>query len=275
MALNGFAAPAMVFPALTRLPGLTKSGLLFETVNTTSHPNASIACALAIGYMTFDLGAMLVGWRTSIKANGWLTYQLYIWHHLLSILFWPVAVLCGSFTFFVNWFVLSEMSSPWLGMRGAMLSLGTINTPLGLVVQLLFVLTFVLGRIVVMPDLIKAFVWADWEAVPAWQARIAKTTVPIPFLLNAYWGVLGTINTPLGLVVQLLFVLTFVLGRIVVMPDLIKAFVWADWEAVPAWQARIAKTTVPIPFLLNAYWGVMIALSVYKVVFSPKKKKNM
>ena len=208
MALNGFAAPAMVFPALTRLPGLTKSGLLFETVNTTSHPNASIACALAIGYMTFDLGAMLVGWRTSIKANGWLTYQLYIWHHLLSILFWPVAVLCGSFTFFVNWFVLSEMSSPWLGMRGAMLSLGTINTPL-------------------------------------------------------------------GLVVQLLFVITFVIGRIVVMPDLIKAFVWADWEAVPAWQARIAKTTVPIPFLLNAYWGVMIALSVYKVVFSPKKKKNM
>ena len=151
MALNGLVAPLVVVPALTRLPALTKHGA-FETVGTVAHPNASVACALAIGYMAFDLGSMLVGYRASVKANGVLTFHLYVWHHLLSILFWPVAILNGSFVHFVNWFVASECSSLWLALRGAMLSLGTINTPLGLVVQLLFVITFFGSRVVVMPD---------------------------------------------------------------------------------------------------------------------------
>ncbi|MDB9924849.1 TLC domain-containing protein [bacterium] len=189
MSLNGFLAPFMVLPALTRLPELTKSGT-FEITNSVVHPNASIACALAIGYMTFDLFSMIIGYKASVKANGVLTYHLYIWHHLLSILFWPVAVLFGSFTFFVNWFVLSELSSPFLGIRGAMLSLGTINTPLGMLVQLLFVISFFAGRIIVMPNLVWAFWNADWTSVPGWQATIARVTIPIPFALNLYWGVM-------------------------------------------------------------------------------------
>jgi hypothetical protein len=187
MALNGFVAPLVVVPALTRLPPLTEHGL-FQTVDSATHPNASVACALAIGYMTFDLGSMLIGYEASVKANGVLTYHLYVWHHLLSIVFWPVAVLNGSFVHFVNWFVASECSSPWLAIRGAMLSLGTVNTPIGMAVQLAFVGTFFGSRIVVMPDLIRAFALADWNAAPPWQARVAAATVPIPFALNAYWG---------------------------------------------------------------------------------------
>ena len=189
MALNGLVAPLVVVPALTRLPALTKHGA-FETVGTVAHPNASVRCALAIGYMAFDLGSMLVGYRASVKANGVLTFHLYVWHHLLSILFWPVAILNGSFVHFVNWFVASECSSLWLALRGAMLSLGTINTPLGLIVQLLFVITFFGSRVVVMPDLARAFVHADWDEVPGWQAAIARATVPVPFALNAYWGLM-------------------------------------------------------------------------------------
>jgi hypothetical protein len=175
MALNGLVAPLVVVPALTRLPALTRDGA-FETVGTVAHPNASVACALAIGYMAFDLGSMLVGYEASVKANGLLTFHLYVWHHLLSILFWPVAILHGSFVHFVNWFVASECSSLWLALRGAMLSLGTINTQIGLIVQLLFVITFFGSRIVVMPDLVRAFVFADWDKVPGWQAAIAKAT---------------------------------------------------------------------------------------------------
>lgn len=189
MALNGLVAPLVVVPALQRLPALTRDGA-FETVGTVAHPNASVACALAIGYMAFDLGSMLVGYEASVKANGLLTFHLYVWHHLLSILFWPVAILHGSFVFFVNWFVASECSSLWLALRGAMLSLGTINTKIGLIVQLLFVITFFGGRIVVMPDLVRAFVFADWDKVPGWQAAIAKATVPVPFALNVYWGLM-------------------------------------------------------------------------------------
>jgi hypothetical protein len=189
MALNGLVAPLVVVPALTRLPALTRDGA-FETVGTVAHPNASVACALAIGYMAFDLGSMLVGYEASVKANGVLTFHLYVWHHLLSILFWPVAILTRLVRALRQLVRRSECSSLWLALRGAMLSLGTINTPIGLIVQLLFVITFFGGRIVVMPDLVRAFVFADWDKVPGWQAAIAKATVPVPFALNVYWGLM-------------------------------------------------------------------------------------
>jgi hypothetical protein len=84
-----------------------------------------------------------------VAANGKAMFHLYVWHHLLSILFWPVAILNNSFVYFVNWFVASEASSLWLAIRGAMLTLKTINTPLGMFVQLGFVASFFLSRIVV------------------------------------------------------------------------------------------------------------------------------
>ena len=152
MALNGIVAPLLVMPALTRTPLLSNG--TYATVVLPRHPNSDLACATAIGYMAFDLGAMLIGYKASIKSNGAAMFHLYVWHHLLSILFWPVAILNNAFVFFVDWFVASEMSSPWLAVRGAMLTLGTINTPLGILVQLAFVATFFLGRIWVMPDLV-------------------------------------------------------------------------------------------------------------------------
>jgi hypothetical protein len=92
--------------------------------------------------------------------------------------------------FFVNWFVASEASSAFLAARGAMLSLGTINTPVGMVVQFGFVLSYFMSRIYVMPNLVKSIYYADWGQVPAWQANIARFTVPLPFMLNIYWGIL-------------------------------------------------------------------------------------
>ena len=189
MALNGIVAPLLVMPALTRPPPLLSNGT-YATVVLPRHPNSDLACATAIGYMAFDLGAMLIGYKASIKSNGAAMFHLYVWHHLLSILFWPVAILNNAFVFFVDWFVASEMSSPWLAARGAMLTLGTINTPLGILVQLAFVATFFWGRIWVMPDLVRSLRLADWSAVPAWQANLAACTVPIPFMLNVYWGLM-------------------------------------------------------------------------------------
>ena len=189
MALNGIVAPLLVMPALTRTPPLLSNGT-YATVVLPRHPNSDLACATAIGYMAFDLGAMLIGYKASIKSNGAAMFHLYVWHHLLSILFWPVAILNSSFVYFVDWFVASECSSSWLAIRGAMLALDTINTPLGVLVQLAFVASFFAGRIVVMPDLIRSLLRADWGAVPTWQARLAACTVPIPFALNAHWGVM-------------------------------------------------------------------------------------
>jgi hypothetical protein len=51
--------------------------------------------------------------------------------------------------------VASEASSLFLGLRGAMLTLRTINSPLGWVVQLSFVATFFVARIFVMPDMVR------------------------------------------------------------------------------------------------------------------------
>ena len=65
---------------------------------------------------------------------------------------------------------------------------------------------------------------------------------------------------------QLLFVVSFFLSRIAVMPDLVRSLAGADWASVPGWQANLALSLVPIPFLLNTYWQVMIFKSVAKVV---------
>ena len=92
---------------------------------------------------------------------------------MIDAFFRPVAILNNSFVYFVNWFVASETSSLWLAIRGAMLTLKTINTPLGMLVQLAFVASFFLSRIVVMPDLVRSLVGADWSAVPGWQAILA------------------------------------------------------------------------------------------------------
>lgn len=189
MALNGLLAPLLVYPALERTPQLAQNGK-YATVVVPRSPASTYGCAMATGYMAFDLAAMLIGYEVSVKANGRAMFHLYVWHHLLSILFWPVAILNNSFVYFVNWFVASETSSLWLAARGAMLTLKTINTPLGMLVQLAFVASFFLSRIVVLPDLVRSLVGADWSAVPGWQATLAATTVPIPFMLNVYWAVL-------------------------------------------------------------------------------------
>jgi hypothetical protein len=44
------------------------------------------------------------------------------------------------------------------------------------------------------------------------------------------------------------------------------------YTAVPSWQANLAATTVPIPFLLNVYWAALIAKSVAKVAMGGGKK---
>jgi hypothetical protein len=44
------------------------------------------------------------------------------------------------------------------------------------------------------------------------------------------------------------------------------------YTAVPSWQANLAATTVPIPFLLNVYWAVLVAKSVAKVAAGGGKK---
>ena len=184
-AVNGILAPALVYPALTSTPPLNQNGL-YATVFP-RHEGSVLGCAASVGYLLYDLLAMLSNFTVSIKANGVVAYNLYIWHHALSIMFWPVAVLHNSFVFFVNWFVASEASSTFLAARGAMLSLGTINTPVGVAVQLGFVASFFMSRIYVMPNLMKSVYYADRGQVPAWQANIARCTVPLPFLLNIYW----------------------------------------------------------------------------------------
>ena len=187
-ALNGILAPALVYPALTSTPPLNPNGL-YATVFP-RHEGSVLGCAASVGYLLYDFLAMLSNYTVSMKANGVVAYNLYLWHHALSVAFWPVAVLHNSFVFFVNWFVASEASSAFLAARGAMLSLGTINTPLGMVVQFGFVLSYFMSRIYVMPNLVKSIYYADWGQVPAWQANIARFTVPLPFMLNIYWGIL-------------------------------------------------------------------------------------
>ena len=121
-AVNGILAPALVYPALTSTPPLNQNGL-YATV----FPRRGSVSGAQHQSGTSSTTSCMLSNFVSIKASGVVAYNLYIWHHALSIMFWPVAVLHNSFVFFVNWFVASEASSTFLAARAC--QAGAINTP--------------------------------------------------------------------------------------------------------------------------------------------------
>ena len=145
---------------------------------------------VSAGYFLFDL-SLLVGFdrKNLRKAHGKIHYPLYVMHHALPLIFWPIAMHYGTFEYFIAWQVRSELTQVGWGLRTIFIGLSIIDTIPGLFVELLFICTFFHVRISPYPEQLNAFLNIDWmdPKLPSWRILPAIILVPIPLLLNAFW----------------------------------------------------------------------------------------
>jgi len=149
-----------------------------------------LATAASCGYLMYDfLLLTLFDRKNMLRAHGRRQYVIYIAHHVLPLLMWPVATRYGTFEYFVAWGVRSELSQAAMGLRTICIGMGILDTIYGVIVQLNFVGVYFWVRMWPLLDHVRSMAKADWfaENVPKWQLPFAFFTVPVPAMLNVYW----------------------------------------------------------------------------------------
>jgi len=148
--------------------------------------SALIACGVSLGYMVYD-----VVWLVLHPSHDAKQRPLVYMHHILSIVGFPFAMLRHKCVIFVCFFILTEVTG-LLQHTWVMLNhFGLKEHPATLGAGVCWMLSFILVRIAPAPYLVYTLVdpalWARFPIVEFW---FAVCTVPLPFLLNAYWGYL-------------------------------------------------------------------------------------
>ena len=76
------------------------------------------ATGMSLGYMTWDLMVLIFDAKDQMAAYGGVTpYVLFIFHHTFSIAAWPYAVSAGRCVYFVNYFLVSEVTNFNMSLR--------------------------------------------------------------------------------------------------------------------------------------------------------------
>jgi len=118
-------------------------------------------------------------------------------HHSLSAIFWPIAVAAGRCHYFLATMLFYELSTPFMALLHFFKEWKLTYMALGT----LFTLLFVLARLCTMPITLYSFylTWDTFTAPPppsspgaAWFGPVLqaseKVTVPLPLLVNLWWG---------------------------------------------------------------------------------------
>lgn len=114
---------------------------------------------------------------------------LMIFHHTLSIIVWPIALYNGLANFFLLHFMVSELSTPFIHIRWYINKVYGKNI-LWLLVTLLFIITFIIVRILVIPYLIYGLYRAEiinHYEIDLRLRILAISTLYLPSLLNLFW----------------------------------------------------------------------------------------
>jgi len=154
-----------------------------------SPPGIMVGCGMAIGYMTYDLIVMVLFYPVLIRPGdkakrrkGQMNFALYmqmIMHHVLSIIFWPYAVVNSTMSWAVGYFMLTEMTNTGLNARGLLDAIGiSVSNPIGALVSLTWVLQFTIVRIVPLPVLIYFLVLGEYSSLPLHDQIISCLYVP-------------------------------------------------------------------------------------------------
>jgi len=178
-----FAVTAFALPAVRTFDGSLTSFSSQASAYTIK------ACGMSIGYMTWDLGVMLMNWSDQCLAYGGEgPMYLFIVHHILSMILWPYALTRGLCAYHINWFLISECTNFNMSLRWYMVKLNMTKSKVYLLNGLSWIPLFLGVRVLVIPSLFKSYWYSDWSVFTPEQVWIARVTLPIPSLLNVYWA---------------------------------------------------------------------------------------
>jgi len=176
-----------------------------------SPTSVTVACGMSIGYMFYDLLVLLVFFPVWIRPkdrakrkSGQMAMALYLqmlMHHILSILFWPVAVTNNYMSYLVAYFMFTEATNIALNARTLALQLAPSLFWLKIAVNLMFFVMFTIIRMFPMPVILYFAILSDYSGVSPLLNILCLLTAPVPFLLNLMWyhQIFGMFLVQLGL----------------------------------------------------------------------------
>ena len=113
-----------------------------------------------------------------MAAYGGVTpYALFIFllHHTFSIAAWPYAVSAGRCVYFVNYFLVSEVTNFNMSLRWYLMKTNREGGSLYFWNGILWIPLFFCVRVAVIPNLVDRYLNSDWRALgpnETWAARL-------------------------------------------------------------------------------------------------------
>jgi hypothetical protein len=169
----------------------------------TQIPSVALLATVAAGEFTCQM--LHVYWWYEKSSD-----LIMVGHHSLSAIFWPIAVAAGRCHYFLATMLFYELSTPFMGLLHFFKEYKVTYAVLGTI----FTFNFVVARLFTMPFTLYSFylTWHTFTAPPppaspgaAWFGPVLqmseKITVPLPLLVNLWWGklvVLGYIKALSG-----------------------------------------------------------------------------
>lgn len=170
--------PAIVVPALVLAAGLPEDAA-GNLLDVDPAPLTLVAVGVCVGYMLYDTVFCLchVEHRTVLNLG----------HHLFSMAIWPYAMLRHRCVVFVSFFCFTEITSILQHSRMILLKLGYGSRPAYTLVGVGWTISFFFVRILPSPFFLYLLVTGNYEQFSSADLIISMSTLPIPFVLNAYW----------------------------------------------------------------------------------------
>merc|ERR1711957_751032 len=112
-----------------------------------------------------------------------------VFHHLVSLTVWPLSFLNNAGTFYVAYFIATEVTSPLLHMTVFFLPKHGIEGGIRTIIGLTLIAVFFFVRVLPAP----ALWWSLAKSVPFWAdvnpiiTVLGLTTIPMPSFLFGYW----------------------------------------------------------------------------------------
>ena len=204
---SGFQAFAAIWlvcydPVVAPLVRAIAGGPASLDLANANSPGVSLLATVAAGEFTCQL----------LHLSYWYEKPsdlLMVGHHLFSAAIWPIAVAARRSHFFLANMLFYELSTPFMGLLHFFKGDGWKTTYA--ILGSLFTLAFVVARLCTLPFSAYAMylTWDTWaiatppagSALPRWILVLEKVAVPLPALLNVYWGrlvVVGYMKAVLG-----------------------------------------------------------------------------
>ena len=146
-AVTYFAAPAI----------MNYTGARYSFIEPASADTLK-GCGMSLGYMSWDLMVLIFDAGDQMRAYGGVVpYVLFLFHHTLSIAAWPYAVSAGRCVYFVNYFLVSEVTNFNMSLRWFLMKTKREGGSVYFWNGILWIPLFFAARVAVIPDLVDQY----------------------------------------------------------------------------------------------------------------------